>query len=65
MDEKKRSDAHQPDCVTQEPTYRAMIGDQGNDAKKRCSCCRSRTQNNVADHILAATQPQIDLHLPA
>src|SRR5258708_27330741 len=74
MDEKKRSDAHQADGVTQEPTYcgrliftagNAVVGDQGSDAKKRCSRGRSRTENNVADHIPAATQPKIDLHRPA
>ena len=74
MDEKKRSDTYQADCVTQKPTHRgrpvftpgnAVIGDQGYDTKNRCSCCRGRAQHNVADHIPTATQPQIDLRGPA
>src|SRR6202011_4102982 len=74
MDQEKRCDAHQADGITQKPPYRrrliftpgnAVIGDQACDADDGCSCRRARSHENVADHIPAVTQLNIDPEVPA
>src|SRR5437879_2744650 len=70
MDEKKRGNTHQSNGITQEPTYRgrfifapvnAVICQQACGPKDGCPGGRSRTYKNIADHVPAATQPEIDL----
>src|SRR5580692_50442 len=74
MNQKKRCDAHQAYRVTQKPPQTGrliltpgdtVIDDQACDANDGCSGRCSRTQENVADYVPAATQPKIDPEGPA